>query len=147
MVETQAKVISVGQDTVNVIAMRASACGGCQSSESCGTSSLAKLFVRKHVELCLPKTVDVTVGDEVVLGMSETAFVKQLMLAYFPPLLLMMLCAGLAHSAHLNDVAQTMSGLIGLFGGFMLTRVLRKRISQVGDQPQIIRKQGDSVYE
>lgn len=147
MVETQAKVISIGNDTVNVIAVRSTACGGCQSSESCGTSSLSKLFVRQHVELCLPKTMEVAVGDEVVLGLSETAFVKQLLLAYFPPLLLMIVFAGVAHSINLNDVEQTISGVVGLLIGFVLTRVLRNVITQVGDQPQIIRKQGDAVYE
>jgi len=147
MVETQAKVISVSEQAVTVTAQRSTACGGCQSSEACGTSSLSKLFVRNTVELTVPNSHPVEVGDEVVLGLSETAFIKQLLVVYFPPLTMMMLAAGLVAQMSESQSLQVLSGFAGLLLGFALTRILKSKIMVIGDEPRIIRKLGDAVYE
>lgn len=91
MIEKQALVIAVEQGFVVLQTSGVSACGNCASKSGCGSSTLVSNVRSTGPEIRLATTLNIDVGDTVVLGIYELALIKGVMLLYLFPLLAMLI--------------------------------------------------------
>lgn len=101
--------------------LRQSACDSCSAKSGCGHSALAKLG-QNSVHMQAHCDIDVTVGDQVVVGVPEDIMVKSSLLAYLMPLLVMMVGVLLADSLWGRDLLTALAGISGLVLGFVFLR-------------------------
>jgi len=117
-----------------------SGCNGCVASKGCGVSLIEKIFKNKPALLQVKSDVFVQVGDKVVVGIEENAFLRASLLVYFLPLVFMMGFALLGHFIYLpaTPVNATFEGnngvviifaFLGLLAGFVCVHVVSKKLS------------------
>lgn len=89
MIEETALVVVAGSAGVWVETQRQSACGHCSARKGCGTAVLGKVMGQKRsrVQVANPDETPLRVGDEVVIGIEESALVRGSMAIYLVPLL------------------------------------------------------------
>ena len=75
---------------------RASACGGCELNQGCGTGALGRLLGHRSKPVVIETDRELEPGDQLVLGLSETALVKASLTIYGLPLLGMVIAGLLA---------------------------------------------------
>lgn len=127
MIEEEAVVSHTESGEVWVEKPRKSACGGC--SQQCVSGAVDRYLGAPTVRLRVLSPIEVQVGDRVVLGIREDAFVKGSFCAYLTPLL------GLFFGAILGDMvvfslrldvssdgASAFGGAIGLILSFIVLK-------------------------
>ncbi|MEO1888371.1 MAG: SoxR reducing system RseC family protein [Cycloclasticus sp.] len=119
MIEEAATVKSVKEQSVKVLTTKSSACNQCSEADSCSTSVLAKFFGNKEIELQLFSDVPLKIGDEVLLGIEETVFIRLTVLIYFLPLCSLLIFATLGQFVvELFDVSNESPVILGAMIGF-----------------------------
>lgn len=93
MVEQQATVMSIEGDQLVLEAETQSSCQSCEVKSGCGTSVLSQWVGKKFTRFQAKNTIQASVGDQVVVGLSETALVQGSLAIYFLPLLGMIIFA------------------------------------------------------
>jgi sigma-E factor negative regulatory protein RseC len=96
MIEETATVIAVDGDQVLVQTQRRSSCQACSVKQGCGTSVLAKVVGTRSSQIRVDNLLGAQVGDQIALGIEETALVKGSFLVYALPLVMMLAFALLA---------------------------------------------------
>lgn len=89
MLKEKAYIVNVKHDIAWVETQRKTSCGSCQARKSCGTSVLQKVMGNKRNILQVNNPNHFKIGDEVILGLQETALVKGSLLLYITPLFAM----------------------------------------------------------
>jgi sigma-E factor negative regulatory protein RseC len=147
MIEETATVVGIQDDYAIVETRQRAACGSCESSGSCSTSVLSGLFKRKHNQLIVLNPIHARPGEEVVIGLQETALIKASFMAYLLPLLCMMLAAISVKllAAHFNlqagELPIAIGGLLGLLAGLILfKRITARKRSDPAYQAVILRQ-------
>lgn len=123
MIEESGRIVAVEEGAVWVESIRRAACDTCSAKNGCGQSALAKLGQqhKNHVRALSP--LDLSVGDEVVIGVPEDVVMKGTLVAYMMPLIFMLVAAVAADSVNAGDLWVTLAGLIGLGIGFGMVRL------------------------
>lgn len=96
---------------------RESGCGGCQSEQTCGTSTLARLFsMGTQPLLKLPNDIQARPGDQVELALDGHSLIGQAFIAYGLPLVGLFMGALLAlwFWPQGGDVTTIIGSLVGL---------------------------------
>lgn len=129
---TEGHVVGLEGKFALVQTQRQSACGGCQSTSSCGISALAKLFSNSSsAPMKVENTLNVKVGDQVALKLDESRLVLHAFMAYGLPLIGLFLSAILLKWAGLTllsftegqaELLSILGGIFGLFVGWSFTR-------------------------
>lgn len=147
MIETQAVVVKIEDAVAYVQAERKSSCSGCSES-SCGTSVLADFFGHKTPLYRVRNEIGAKVGDQVVVGMNESALFKGTLLLYMLPLLLLFIGAvtgnALAATVGDSDSYSVMGAAIGLAAGFLGTKLLSARSNLRKQFQPVILSRGDA---
>lgn len=135
MIEAVATVREVDGPRVLVEVQRRGACGGCESSGSCGTSALGKWLARGTSQLRLRTSLPVRAGEAVVIGLEEAALLRASLLLYLLPVLC--LIAGALGGAALagtgaGDWLAVLGGALGLAGGLLLSRARAAALPDAG---------------
>ena len=146
MIEETATVVAVEGEYALLQTQRQSACQSCSVKAGCGTSVVSQVVGQRSSQLKVENTLDVKVGDELVIGLLENSLVKGSLLIYALPILLM-LSAGLlgdylAQNYHYNrDLLGAGFALTGLILSLPLVRwgINRTALKQQM-QPHMIRK-------
>ncbi len=94
MIEQQGLVVAVSGEVANVRLGGQSACAACNAGKGCGAGIFGRLLKRKPVILELQNGPGARVGQSVMVGLSETLFLRLVFKFYLFPLL-----AGLAGAA------------------------------------------------
>tara|TARA_B110000908_G_scaffold113784_1_gene133480 strand:+ start:176 stop:565 length:390 start_codon:yes stop_codon:yes gene_type:complete len=106
---------------------------------------------RSRIELPLPQDMALNVGDEVVLGIPQKAFIKASLLTFAMPLMIMLAFASLAQWGALSEPAAVVAALLGLGLGLLLLRWYSQSDAVLSSnqwQPMILRQQRlDQVQE
>jgi len=141
MVEESATVTKIDSDIVWVQAIAKSACGSCQAQKGCGHSLLAKVG-QKQIDLPVERNgMDVSVNDQVIIGVPEQAILRSSMLMYGLPLLLMMVVAMFASLVGVEEKLSVLFAFIALILGFVLVNKHLKSLNFKHWHPKLIRKQ------
>ncbi len=129
MIEETARVIAVDDDRLLLEAQTRAACNACSARQGCGTSLLSRWVGRRFTRFSAHNSVNASVGDEVVVGLDESAMLRGSLLVYLFPLLIMIVFALLAD--HLIPVASANRDLMVLLAavlGFGLSLILSNRL-------------------
>ncbi len=128
MIEEIAEVIRVERGYAHVRPLSSSACNNCSSSSGC--SSLSFFMPKKKVSdiIKVQNPVYAKPGDQVIIGVSSSALVGNSVLAYFLPVLALLMSAVLGSELfsflHLNsEIGSIIFGFIGLIAGFYVSRI------------------------
>lgn len=143
MIEERARVISVDQGHAWVETRRQTACGSCAASKGCGTSVIAKVLGNRRSRVRAIDPVGVRLGDEVLVGIEESALVRGSFAVYTVPLFTLLGAAlavrGLWPGA--GEPAVVVAGLAGLAAGLIWLRLFARRVSaDPRYQPVILRR-------
>lgn len=128
MIEETALVTSRDGAFARVETRRNTACGDCHASTACGMSLLSKFFGYRTVSLRALNPIDARLGDEVVVGLEESALTRASVIFYLVPILLLILFAVvgqlLAESYGFvsAEPGSAVGGLLGLLMGLVLAR-------------------------
>jgi sigma-E factor negative regulatory protein RseC len=146
MIEEKARVIAVKNDQILLEAQTSAACNACSARQGCGTSLLSRWVGRKFTRFTVHNSVNASIGDEVVVGLAETAMLKGSVLVYLLPLLAMIVFAVLADhlippASAYRDLMVLLVAVVGF--GLMLVlsnRLLASRSNRSRLTPVILRK-------
>lgn len=140
--ESEAVVVAVDGDRAWLEANTRSSCSGCSANQSCGTSVLSQVLGKRISRIEVSNSLDVAIGDKVVVAMNDGAIRRGTLLIYGLPLILLL--AGSALFSWLwngAEVAQILGAVFGLFSGLVLASTrLRQQTSRHEFQPILIRK-------
>lgn len=153
MIEENAVVTAVNSD--NQITVRSeikSTCSSCQQVDSCGSGQVAKAFPQKHLELQLTCHLPVSVGDKVVIGLSDKMLLSSAWQVYCWPLL------GLIFSSFLgqwlfeqqilpHEIFAITLGVLGGYTGFALAKKYQQKpIIQQALAPVVVRIEPKNIF-
>ena len=153
MIEQVAHVHAIDQNSVWLDTIRLSTCNSCSMKSGCGQRLMnqATDCKRSRIELPLPQDMALNVGDEVVLGIPQKAFIKASLLTFAMPLMIMLAFASLAQWGALSEPAAVVAALLGLGLGLLLLRWYSQSDAVLSSnqwQPMILRQQRlDQVQE
>lgn len=122
MVEEQAVIVGLQEETAMLEIVRRKPCGLCGQTRGCGVSLWGKLLRHRPHVFRAQNRVDAKVGDYVVVGIEEQALLKSAMLVYGIPLLTLLagaLVVGLAGEQGNHDAATIFGAISGLVLGLL----------------------------
>ena len=149
MIEQVAHVFAIDKTTVWIDTLRVATCDSC----TCGQRLLnqSKNTARSRIELPVPQDMILNVGDEVVLGIPQKAFIKASLLTFAMPLLTLLASASIARWVGFSEPLTVVAALLGLGLGLLLLRWFSQSeavLSSSQWQPMILRLQRlDQVQE
>ncbi|MGB5438050.1 MAG: SoxR reducing system RseC family protein [Gammaproteobacteria bacterium] len=148
MIEETGQVVDVQGAFAWIESERTTTCGACNVRKGCGTAVLAKVLGRRRVHLRVINRIHAQVGDEVVIGISESGLVRGSLAVYAAPLAGLFAGAIAGNALGHNflpgrpDLLAIAGALAGLAAGlFWLRRFSRLTEADVSYQPVILRKQ------
>ena len=146
MIEQVAHVQAIDQTSVWLDTLRLSTCNSCSMKSGCGQRLMnqATDCKRSRIELPIPQHMTLNVGDEVVLGIPQKAFIKASLLTFAMPLMIMLAFASLAQWGALSEPAAVVAALLGLGLGLLLLRWYSQSDAMLSSnqwQPVILRQQ------
>lgn len=146
MIEQAAYVHKLDQSTVWLDTIRLSTCNSCTMKSGCGQRLMNQATDCKRSRIALPlaDNVSLQVGDEVVLGIPQQAFIKASLLTFAMPLVVLVLFAVAAQLSQFSEPMIVVSALLGLASGLLLVRWYSSRKSVLNASqwhPVILRKQ------
>lgn len=128
MITESGKVIAVTGEHAWVQTIRASACQSCAARNGCGQKMLATATGGRANQVRVVNSADARVGEEVTLGIDETALLGASLLVYALPLALMVMASIVGHLlSGGNDFAAMSSAIVGLVTGFLISRSVQRR--------------------
>lgn len=151
MIEESGVVVALEGDFAWVETDRKSSCGGCSAKQGCGTAVLGKVLGQKRARVRAINTLDLMVGDTVVIGVEEQALVKGSLFIYLVPLLLMFTLAMIGQNLSLQwqmagEGVTILFSLTGLLLGFVAVRKFSKQIERNRHyQAEVLRKDGQCI--
>ena len=122
MIEEIATVIGVEADGVLVKTQAKTTCGACQQQDSCTSGVVAKALTPKEPRLFIPTAVAVLPGQQVRIGLHETALTQAALRVYLVPIVAFMLAMGLLVQMGANEGVQLLGGLLGSGLSLLLVR-------------------------
>ena len=141
MIEENAVVIDVNEQQVLLETQRQSACQSCSVKSGCGTSTLSKVVGNRSSQFAVDKTLDVKMGDTVVVAIDENALVQGSLLIYLFPLIFMMMFGILVEHFFANELITIMSVVTGfVFAMILVRKVMSNSGLKKSIQPHLIRK-------
>ena len=128
MIEETAVVVEVNGDQVLVESEIKSACSSCQQVSSCGSGQVAKAFPSKKVQYSIASNKSLSVGDRVVIGLSESVVLSAAWQVYLWPIFGLILGGVIGQLVLVEQWAMhEFFGLaVSLLGGYLGFRVARK---------------------
>lgn len=146
MLESKALVVKIEQGATYVEAEAGGSCGsGHCSTSACSTAALTRIFSQQPKALRVNNPINAQVGEQVMLGLEEGAFLKSAMLAYLFPLVALILGAliglWLAGPADARDLYAGLGGLGGLIASAFGIKWLNPVLFDLNRaQPVILRR-------
>ncbi len=140
--ESEAVVVAVEGDRAWLEANTRSSCSGCSSNQSCGTSVLSQVLGKRISRIEVSNSLDVILGDRVVVAMDDAAIRRGTWLIYGLPLILLLLGSALfSWFWNGSEGAQILGALVGFLSGLALAFArLKQKASNHEFQPILIRK-------
>jgi len=134
VIEERAQVTAIDGGFAQVETQRTSACGKCSAQSACGTSALSKLLGSKRTSVRVLNPIDARPGDQVIIGLEESALTRSSFAFYIVPLLSLI---GFAITGQRlfeyfdfnnTEPAAIFGGLLGLLAGLAWVRQYASKI-------------------
>lgn len=139
MITESGKVVAVTGEHVWVQTIRASACQSCSARNGCGQKVLASATGGRANQVRVFNSANASVGEDVTLGIDESALLGASLLVYALPLLLMVVASMVGHYlSNGNDFAAMLGAAVGLTLGFLVSRQLQRRNTD-SYEPRLLR--------
>lgn len=126
LIETRARVVSVGNGQAWVEASSQQGCAACHAQSSCSVSGLGKYLGRNKPPVAVACDLAVQPGDHLVLSLAESDLLRAGLLAYLLPTVLAVLGAVAASLFGLGDAAAAAAMLAGFAAGLAIARVFTR---------------------
>ena len=142
MIEAEAIVREVEGDRTLVEVQRSTACGGCESKGSCGTSVVAHWFPRRVSRIWVRSTTPVRVGETVSIAVGESVVLRASLLLYLLPVVA--LTSGGALASWVvgpgvgGDLPGIAGGVIGFAAGLAISRTLASMLLSRPDAAVVV---------
>ena len=141
MIEEQAIVKALKDDTAIIEVQRQNACHSCELNAGCGTGSLGRLLGFRRQRLSIKNPVNLKIGDRVVIGLPDRSYLSASFLIYLLPLIFLFVFAAISHVVFGGvEWLNVISGLGGLGAGLWLAGRLSNNRYADQLQPQFIRQ-------
>lgn len=145
MLESEAIIVSIKNGTTFVEPHISEGCGQSKcTQQGCGTVVLTQLFSQKPKTLEVSNPIDAGIGERVMVGLQEKAFLKTTLAVYFLPLGALLLGAALgmfsASTSETRDLYAGIGALIGLIGSVFLLKDIAPIFFPRAMQPIILRR-------
>ena len=145
MLESEALVVSIKNGATFVEPQTSSGCGGKScATQGCSTAVLTQLFSQSPKSLEVQNPISAQVGERVIVGLHEGAFLKSAMAVYLLPLFTLFVGAamGLLWAGHSNnrDLYAGLGGIIGLISSALLLKLFASKFLPHNAQPIILRR-------
>lgn len=150
MIEQVAQVHALDQDSIWLDTVRLSTCNSCSMKTGCGQRLMnqATDCKRSRIQLPNPTHLKLQVGDEVVLGVPQKAFIKASLLTFAMPLMVMLLAAISAQLLGAAEPIVVICAIAGLGLGLAFLRLYSRAMTASDNgqashqwQPVILRQQ------
>lgn len=148
MIEESGQVVEVQGEFAWIESERTSTCGGCAVRKGCGTSAIAKVLGQRRVRLRVLNHINAVVGDNVVIGITESGLVRGSLAVYAAPLLGLFAgaLAGQLLGKQVFDMQSDWLAIAGAVTGFVFALIWLKRFSHNTEkdtayQPVVLRQQ------
>ena len=120
MIEEQATVLRVQDGRVQVEMQRKSACNHCELNRGCGTGAIGRLLGHRSKPLIIDSRLDLKPGDNIILGLPDSSFLKASLLIYGLPLFVLILASVIGHWIFSgSEAAVLLSAILGFSGGLI----------------------------
>ncbi len=149
MIEETARVVAQEGAFARVETERTSTCGACAAKSACGTSAIAKVFGARRASFKVLNPVGAGVGEQVVIGLEESALTRSSFAFYIVPLLTLFLFSILGQALatrldfSITEPASIIGGLLGLLIGLGWVRRYASRISHDKRHQAVILRRAD----
>jgi len=147
MIEETATVVSCVDNQAKLEVQRQSTCSSCNAKSGCGTAVFSKTLGKKVSQVTVENTLNLQIGDRVVVGLQESALLTGSAIIYLLPLIMLLAFAILGQWLSKQFFDNTTELMIVVFAGagFILAMKMVNRFSQKikNDdrfQPVLIRK-------
>lgn len=117
---------------------RGSACAGCELNKGCGTGALGRLLGHRSKPIVIETDRDLKPGDNLKLGVPESALVKASLMVYGFPLAAMITGGLLAVLLNLPEFIVGLFALTGFATGYKFATSLARRLEDDLFQPHIV---------
>ena len=159
MIEEQAVVVKTEGKYAWLETQRQTSCAHCSVKEGCGTQVLGKFLGNKVATIRCDNSLNVSVGEIVMIGIEESALVKGSLLLYLIPLLSMIFFGGAAtmlsqleqyNLASYTDLLSIIASFTGLLIGLAFSKYFvqgsnSRSNSKIVIEPVILRKLGMKI--
>lgn len=146
MIEEVALVLNCDGEYADIETKPQSSCGGCSSSSVCGTGVFSKVFGNRKTVVRVVNSLNAKVGDQVIIGLQESALSKVSLVFYLVPIVSMILLAVLGQESAIRlgyesyDLFAILGGVVGLAAGLGIVRLFAKRVQNDSRyQPVLLR--------
>lgn len=145
MLESEAIVVRIEHGATYVEPQTSSGCGGKNcATQGCGTAVLTQLFSQQPKSLEVQNPIAAQVGERVLVGLQEGAFLRSAMAVYLLPLFALLMGAALgiywAGSGNTRDLYAGLGGIMGLAGSAVLLKVFAPVFLPHSARPSILRR-------
>jgi sigma-E factor negative regulatory protein RseC len=148
VIEETGKVVELEGAFAWIESERTTTCGGCAARKGCGTATLAKVLGKRRLRLRVVNQINARVGDNVVIGISESGLLRGSLAVYAVPLLGLFMGAliGSVLDSQLFSAGSDTLSIAGAAAGFAAGLVWLKRFSRATGsdtayQPVVLRQQ------
>lgn len=127
MIEEIATVIAVEAEGVWVKTQAKTTCGACQQKDSCTSGVVAKALTPKEPRLFVVTQEPLLAGQQVRIGLDETALTKSALRVYLLPLLVFIISMALALNAGFPEPLQLLIAIISSAISLALVKAVESR--------------------
>jgi len=140
MIEETA-IVDIKDGKLLLESQRQSTCQSCSVKSGCGTSTIAKVVGNRSAQFVVNKTLDVQVGEQVIVAIEENALVQGSLLIYLLPIIIMLIFGIVAELMFATELLTILSAVLGLLASIVVVRTVLSRSGlQRSIQPQLVRR-------
>ncbi|MGM0516204.1 MAG: SoxR reducing system RseC family protein [Pseudomonadota bacterium] len=140
MVLEQARVEAVTDEGAWLEAGLSGGCANCRDGRGCGVSVFQRLFRLPRHRVWLPTTEPLSVGDVVVVGLSQRALLRASLWLYLSPLLGLLTGAIVMDSLFGHEALTAAGAASGLFGALLAVNSRQRRQARSGEFFPVLRE-------
>ena len=145
MERARGRITAIHEDRVTVEVNTISFCSRCSQGRGCGAGLIGSDSGPRHLEVPLPRGLNLRAGDEVSLELAPQSVLHAALVVYGIPLAVIAVVGGLAALMGLSDLTSTLAMLAAGIVGVTLGRRRLRRSNCLQQFTPVIRTQAGAV--